>query len=80
MCVIITHRCKWNQCLSEGLWDLEFGRQSVFRRGRPLVVTEGDCGTGSRDRAPSLRATPGARMLATTGSTTWSRSRLVRVV
>ncbi len=50
MCVIITHRCKWNQCLSEGLWDLEFGRQSVFRRGRPLVVTEGDCGTGSRDR------------------------------
>ncbi len=49
MCVIITHRCKWNQCLSEGLWDLEFGRQSVFRRGRPLVVTEGDCGTGRRD-------------------------------
>ncbi len=49
MCVIITHRCKWNQCLSEELWDLEFGRQSVFRRGRPLVVTEGDCGTGSRD-------------------------------
>ncbi len=53
MCVIITHRCKWNQCLSEGLWDLEFGRQSVFRRGRPLVVTEGDCGTGSRDNSAS---------------------------
>ncbi len=50
MCVIITHRCKWNQCLSDELWDLEFGRQSVFRRGRPLVVTEGDCGTGSRDK------------------------------